>query len=199
MRMTELKQKFLKYELKNAGFPYAEYITQTDIMKVQPDDDRMPKIYDNGDIHYGSEYDKLVKNTIMPLVDKVNEIIKVWETSQSMPVNEVSHFRLLAEYNGIVMASRDDNDNGYGFHYVTWEYNGNRTAVEKGHYTTDYIGAKEDFAIRSGLINKEKIIPLKQEKNKKSGKTSVLTDLDEKKKEVTPVSSGKKDKKFEIE
>ena len=199
MRMTELKQKFLKYELKQAGFTNAEYIAESDAFKVQPNDDNILTIYNNGEIQFKDKYYELAVNTIIPIVSKVNEIIRAWEKSPPMPFKDVSNFRLLAEYNNVVLAARDDNDKGYGFHFVTWEYGYNRNGVCYGHYTTDYIGAKEDFAIRSGLVKKEKLVSLKQEKNKKSSKSSVLTDLDEKKKEVNPASTGKKDKKIEIE
>lgn len=43
-------------------------------------------------------------------------------------------------------------------HFVTWEYSYDRTGVMWGHYYGDnYAGAKEDFAVRAGLIDKDKL------------------------------------------
>lgn len=122
----------------------------------------MPFISSNGDISYGSENDDFVMNTVIPLVNKVNEITEIWEKAQATPFNGVSSFRLLAEYNNIVLAGRDDTEKGYGLHFVTWQCDKDRTFVELGHYMEDYNAAKQDFAIRSGLIPQEKVFTPEQ-------------------------------------
>ena len=45
----------------------------------------------------------------------------------------------------------------YGFEFVTWDrtYDGN--AVCQGNYFENYAAAKENFAARSGLIDKDKL------------------------------------------
>lgn len=63
-------------------------------------------------------------------------------------------YHLLAEFNGTVLAGKEM-ESGYGIQFVTWDWNYDRTAVEQGHYYHDnYEGAKADFAVRSGLIQK---------------------------------------------
>ena len=160
--MSGQKQKLLKYELRKAGFADAEYITETAVMKVEPGNARMPEIYDNGDIHYGSEYEGTAQ-MLRTAVDSVNEITAAWQNSQAMPFEEVSQFHVLSEYNGVVFAARDDTERGYGFEYATWKYNYHRTGVELGYYTGNYCEAKENFAIRSGLVEKSKILPPERE------------------------------------
>jgi hypothetical protein len=79
-----------------------------------------------------------------------------WENAMPITVNDDNEkYRKLSEYGRIVLAARDDGD--YGLHFVTWEYSYDRKGVGQGHYTTDYEGAKKDFATRSGLIQ-EKIL-----------------------------------------
>ncbi len=45
----------------------------------------------------------------------------------------------------------------YGFEFVTWDrtYDGN--SFWHGNYYSDYAAAKENFATRSGLIDKDKL------------------------------------------
>ncbi|MDD4510183.1 MAG: hypothetical protein PHY23_04675 [Oscillospiraceae bacterium] len=63
-------------------------------------------------------------------------------------------YLLLAEFNGTVLAGKEM-EGGYGMQFVTWDWNYDHTAVEQGHYYHDnYEGAKADFAVRSGLIQK---------------------------------------------
>ncbi len=63
----------------------------------------------------------------------------------------VESYKLLSEFNGTVLAARDMGLNG--FQFVTWERCHDGVAVTHGHYhADDYASAKEDFAVRSGLI-----------------------------------------------
>ena len=53
----------------------------------------------------------------------------------------------------------------YGFEFVTWDrtYDGN--AVYHGNYYKDYDAAKENFAIRSELIDKDKLFSVEELKS----------------------------------
>ena len=62
------------------------------------------------------------------------------------------NFRLLAEYNGTVLAGRKL-DWGQGYQFATWTRSPDRTAVAHGHYYDGgdtYEAAKLDFACRAG-------------------------------------------------
>ena len=62
-----------------------------------------------------------------------------------------NRFKLLAEFGSAVLCGRDDGP-GRGFTFVSWQYNFDRTGVDLGHYYEDYTSAKEDFALRAGLV-----------------------------------------------
>lgn len=158
MAMSELKQRLLKIELARLGFREARYDAEHDAMLVNPSDERVMRINDEG-VSYYAEHDLLVIHQIKPLADKVKEMVSAWERGQSVPFEDLSHYRILSEYNGIVLAARDDSELGYGhgLHLTTWEYSYNRTGFMHGHYTTDYESAKEDFAVRCGLIDRNKM------------------------------------------
>ena len=66
-------------------------------------------------------------------------------------------FHLLADFGGAVLAGREL-ENGRGYQFVTWIWDYNRTGVSYGHYyDEDFCGAKQDFAVRSGLISKTQL------------------------------------------
>ena len=88
---------------------------------------------------------------------------QVWEYTTAIaaapPVkNEgtASKFRLLSEFNGILLAGRElAQDMGYEF--VTWRRDGTGTGVCNGnYYDNDYAGAKLDFACRAGLVQEHR-------------------------------------------
>lgn len=61
-------------------------------------------------------------------------------------------YRLLADFNGTVLAGHPT---AQGVQFVTWEWDYEHTGMWQGHYYgNNYLGAKQDFAIRSGLISK---------------------------------------------
>ena len=159
MAMSELQQRLLMVELSRLGFREARYDAELGQFIVDPSDERMPKIYDSGEIHFGSEYRHLVSDEIEPAVKSVYEQAAAWERATVAPFKDLSNYRILNEYNNVVLAARDDSTLGYGhgLHFTTWEYGYNREGFLYGHYTTDFENAKEDFATRSGLINRYKM------------------------------------------
>lgn len=64
-----------------------------------------------------------------------------------------SGYKLLGEFNGTVLAGQETS---FGIQFTTWSWNQDHTILSDGHYyIEDYTGAKQDFAIRSGLIMQE--------------------------------------------
>ena len=69
-------------------------------------------------------------------------------------------YRILADFGGTVLAGTPSK---YGVQFVTWNWDYDRTGVVHGHYFMEnYDGAKQDFAIRSGLIQKERLFTPEQ-------------------------------------
>ena len=66
-------------------------------------------------------------------------------------------FRLLADFGGAVLAGQE-RGNGLGYQFVTWVWAYERQGVCHGHYyEDDFQSAKQDFAVRSGLISKAQL------------------------------------------
>ena len=66
-------------------------------------------------------------------------------------------FRLLADFGGAVLAGRERTD-GSGYQFATWTWNYGRAGVSHGHYYEgNFRSAKEDFAVRSGLVSRAQL------------------------------------------
>ena len=69
-------------------------------------------------------------------------------------------YRILADSGGTVLAGTPSK---HGVQFVTWDWDYDRTGVVHGHYFMEnYDEAKQDFAIRSGLIQKEQLFSPEQ-------------------------------------
>ena len=101
-----------------------------------------------------------------PVVDAYDTVAgisaQVHEYTEAMtsapPLNAVGlheGFRLLAEFNGVVLAGQEL-EGTWGYKFVTWARSPDRTAVAHGHYYDggdSYEAAKLDFACRAGLVD----------------------------------------------
>jgi len=155
MVMSELKQRLLKIELARLGFPDTQYDNERGLL-INPSNERVMRVMNNGEISYYGEHDYIVLNHIFPAVKKINEAVAAWENAPAVKFEGLSNYRILSEYNNTVLAARDDSERGYdhGLFYTTWEYSNDRAGFLHGHYTSSYEAAKEDFAVRCGLINR---------------------------------------------
>jgi hypothetical protein len=160
--MPEMMRKLMLSELAQNGFPQAEYAPASGMIEIPIEGFERPiLITEEGYVRYMPEVSDLA-DSLKPVAEQVREMAYAWEHSREMPVGDLPEFRLLSEYNNIVLAARDDTEHGRGLHFVTWEYNYERTGMYRGHYTEDYNYAKEDFALRSGLVSEHKLVTPEQ-------------------------------------
>ena len=109
--------------------------THTDGLRVQLDGVPLCEVTDNGGITYRNE--------------DINE-----------PERINAKDKVLADFNGTVLAGVQSK---HGVHFVTWDWAYGHTGVCHGHYFMEnYAGAKQNFAIRSGLIQKEQLFSPEQ-------------------------------------
>ena len=95
---------------------------------------------------------------VAEVADKVYEYV---EAVQSAPILYTSgldsKFHLLADFGGAVLAGQE-RENGQGYQFVTWIWDYDHAGVSHGHYyEDDFQGAKQDFAVRSGLISRAQL------------------------------------------
>ena len=90
-----------------------------------------------------------------------DEVYGYVDAMQNAPLLHASglheDFRLLADFGGAVLAGQE-RENGQGYQFVTWIWDYDRTGVSHGHYYEDeFQSAKQDFAVRSGLISRAQL------------------------------------------
>lgn len=110
---------------------------------IFPDDIRSP------------EADELY-HKVAPFSREVREYLTAIERAPLLKAKALDEdFRLLSEFNGTVLAGRETE---YGYMFATWRRDYEGTGVLSGEYYLDgYADAKMDFAIRSCLIEKQRL------------------------------------------
>jgi hypothetical protein len=85
--------------------------------------------------------------------ESLTEAFRLYE--QGEPVAAQPQYRKLCEFGNYLIAAKLMN---YGYmEFVTWQQDAEKTRVDVGHYLTDYAAAKEDFALRCGLVDKNRM------------------------------------------
>ena len=90
---------------------------------------------------------------VIDLAATIAEYMRLLETAPQLQAQGLEgDYRLLADFNGAVLAAHPTDR---GTEFVTWEWDYPHTGMWQGHYYgTNYAGAKQDFAIRSGLTSR---------------------------------------------
>ena len=140
--------------------------THTGGLRVLLDGAPLCEVTENGGITYRNE--DIDEPERIDAKDKVYEIVRT--TAEYMRQMETAPFlkadgledgyKVLADFNGIVLAGIQSK---YGAQFVTWDWSFDRTGLNQGNYFQEnYVGAKQDFAIRAGLISKQQIFNQEQ-------------------------------------
>lgn len=95
------------------------------------------------------------------VAEMADEVYEYVEAVQNAPLLRASslkdEFHLLADFGGAVLAGIEL-PKEWGYQFNTWIWNYDRTALLYGHnYMGDFQSAKQDFAVRSGLISKAQL------------------------------------------
>lgn len=139
---------------------------QDDLLPVEWNSRPLCRITKDGGVRYWQEdigtpdQEQALEKTTH-LAGMVREYMTLLDQAPPMKAQGLSgDYRLLADFNGTVLAAHPTR---LGIHFVTWDWTFDRTGLNQGHYfQEDYSGAKQDFAIRSGLIPEQKIFDLEQ-------------------------------------
>ena len=105
-----------------------------------------------------SEHDRAVLDQTYDIAQITREYMTSMEQAPPLSASGLDlkeGYRLLSEFNSIVLAGKMTR---YGAQFVTWEWVGERTGLYQGNYygpsggVREYVAAKRDFAVRSGLL-----------------------------------------------
>lgn len=155
--MNEMFVRLFLIELNKSGGMKAVYEKEPERIVISPKHagffSPLHVVYEDGEylIRYVSK-ERQIMQIVKRIMGKVTAIMAAWEQSTPMCVEK---FRKLLEWNGVMLAARDDGDQG--LHLVTWRCYRDPQSVESGNYTTNISGAIWDFIGRSGLVPKERL------------------------------------------
>ena len=128
-------------------------------MNIAWEDAPLCRVMGDGDVRYqaediedGQRNDAFHK--LMDITRRVSEYMRLMESCPRLVATGLHQdYRLMAEFNGIILAGHKFTD-APGHQFTTWERDYDRTGVIYGHYYIDFAAAKQDFATRSGLVQK---------------------------------------------
>jgi hypothetical protein len=129
------------------------------------DGDQSVAVMDDGEVWYKEKFRGLA-DRVRDIYDEVQEYMAAFEQAapdtppRGADRNDFEgrgisiETRTLMIYNGAEFSMRYNKNDGADF--ITWQIDGNNER-EIGHYHDDYAAAKEDFALRCGLIDRRKL------------------------------------------
>jgi len=144
--------ELLMNELKKQGYDCKH---EDGEIKVSKNGFPVTDILNSGEYRvYRNTPDNQELNNVRAIHDSLSEAFSQYEKGQ--PVNAQPQYHIMCEFGNYLMAAKLMN---YGYmEFVTWQQDADKTRVDVGNYFTGYEAAKEDFSVRSGLVNRYKML-----------------------------------------
>ena len=133
---------------------FAVTLNDGDVIKIRKDD----VLYSDGEF---SETGREAFYALYHLNREILNYCSAYEKAAPLVADGSSgNYRCIAEFGGAVLAAKYNDE--FGFEFVTWDRTYDGKAVCQGKYFEDYAAAKENFATRAGLIDKDKLFGLEE-------------------------------------
>ena len=103
----------------------------------------------------GPEVDRQLR-TVIQAAGQVKEYMRIFERAPALKaVGLEDTYKVLADFGDAVLAGQLGKK---GAQFVTWEWDFDRQGVHAGHYFMEnYEAAKQDFAVRAGLVESQRL------------------------------------------
>ena len=103
----------------------------------------------------GPEVDRQLR-TVIQTAGHVKEYMQIFERAPALKAVGLDNtYKVLADFGDAVLAGRSCKT---GAKFVTWEWDFDRQGVHAGHYFMEnYEAAKQDFAVRAGLVESQRL------------------------------------------
>ena len=108
----------------------------------------------NADQKLSDEYRSKIAD-IQDELSTVREYVGLYEHAPQMKADGDSDYRQLAAFGDTVLAATYSEKNGFMF--CIWKQNESGDSVFWGDYSPNYEYVKEAFAVRSGLVSKDRL------------------------------------------
>ena len=165
-QMKPLSPYFSELSLRLSKEGYTVHIGETDYLSADWQGLPLCRITADGGVRYWQEdvatpERERACERATDLACTVREYMTLLEQAPPLQAQSLTgDYRLLADFNGAVLAAHPTR---LGVQFVTWDWSFDRTGLNQGNYFQEnYAGAKQDFAIRAGLISKQQIFNQEQ-------------------------------------
>lgn len=145
--------------LRREGFQVNEL--ENGSLSVALNDQPLCKVSKIAGIRYreeniGTTEAELAKEKVYEIACTTAEYMRQMEQAPPLDVADLKdHYRVLADFNGTVLACAIGR---FGAEFITWDWDSDCKGVNHGgYYGSNYSGAKQDFAIRTGLISEQRV------------------------------------------
>ena len=103
----------------------------------------------------GPEVDRQLR-TVIQTAGHVKEYMRIFERAPALKaIGLEDSYKVLADFGDAVLAGRSCKT---GAKFVRWEWDFDRQGVHAGHYFMEnYEAAKQDFAVRAGLVERQRL------------------------------------------
>ena len=150
----EMQRKALRYGCTT------EYDVESNLLNCAYNGIPLLSVTDKGYLTYKQQdlIDPGMRNAFFRLIDEagnVREYVGLYESGRQMRARDVRNYRKFAEYGDVVFAGMYSQK--HGFMFCSWRQSDGGSYVANGDYSPDYLSSKENFAIRAGLIDKNKL------------------------------------------
>ena len=152
--LQEVEQKLLRKELDTE-------LLEDGLLHVKWNENPLCAVDQNGAVRFcpddirDAETDRQLR-TVVQTAAQTKEYLRMLErtpTLKAVGLNE--DYQILADFGDAVLAGRCCKT---GAKFVTWEWDFDRQGVHAGHYFMEnYEAAKQDFAVRAGLVESQRL------------------------------------------
>ena len=103
----------------------------------------------------GPEVDRQLR-TVIQTAGHIKEYMQIFECAPALKaIGLEDSYKVLADFGDAVLAGQLGKK---GARFVTWEWDFDRQGVHAGHYFMEnYEAAKQDFAVRAGLVESQRL------------------------------------------
>ncbi len=133
---------------------------ETNLLEVTYNSQPFVNVTENGYLSYSDKIlsaqpQREIFTRLLDEADTVREYVGIYESAPQMKAKDVKNYRKFSEFGDTVFAGMYSPK--HGFMFCSWKQINDGTYVAHGDYSPNYLNSKENFAVRSGLINKEKL------------------------------------------
>ena len=152
--LQEVEQKLLRKELDTR-------LLEDGLIRVKWNGQPLCSVDRDGIVRFrpaditGPEVDRQLR-TVIQTAGHVKEYMRIFERAPTLKVVGLDDtYKVLADFGDAVLAGRSCKT---GAKFVTWEWDFDRQGVHAGHYFMEnYEAAKQDFAVRAGLVESQRL------------------------------------------